>query len=170
MQDLNLTAVEQEVVQAATAFAEDYLRPNSRQWELDRRMPREAFLAAGEAGLCGLLVSPERGGKGVSFTAFLKVMEELSYVDQSAAFGLVVQNNHARFIDVAGGPALVEDHLAAMLAGRTIGAFLLTEPQGGSERRMDWICERCQMRNYQRQRECYKCALPKSSMMRLSRS
>lgn len=133
MQDLNLTAVERAVVQAATAFAEDYLRPNSRQWELDRRMPREAFLAAGEAGLCGLLVSPERGGKGVSFTAFLKVMEELSYVDQSAAFGLVVQNNHARFIDVAGGPALVEDHLAAMLAGRTIGAFLLTEPQGGSD-------------------------------------
>ena len=63
----------------------------------------------------------------------LKVLEELTYVDMSVAFALVVHNNHARFIDNAGTPDMIEGYLPKMIAGEMIGAFLLTEPQGGSD-------------------------------------
>ncbi|CAN0484401.1 unnamed protein product [Discosporangium mesarthrocarpum] len=63
----------------------------------------------------------------------MKVMEELSYVDMAAAFALVVHNNHVRFIDVAGSTEHVEQFLPKMIAGEMIGAFLLTEPGGGSD-------------------------------------
>ena len=100
---------------------------------MDRQMPRDVFQAAAEAGLCGLLVRQDRGGIGIRTSALLKVLEELSYVDLSVAFALVVHNNHARFIDTTGTEEMITDYLPKMIAGEMVGAFLLTEPQGGSD-------------------------------------
>lgn len=129
--DLNET--EHAAIAAAKEFAGGYLQRHSQAWEQARRMPREMFGEAAAAGLCGLLVRPEHGGRGIGTTALLKVMEELSYVDMAAAFALVVHNNHVRFIDKAGTPEMIERYLPKMLAGEMIGAFLLTEPGGGSD-------------------------------------
>ena len=96
-------------------------------------MPRTMFQEAASAGLCGLLVRPELGGLGLGTSAFMKVMEELSTVDMAATFALVVHNNHVRFIDKAGTPEQISRFLPKMLAGECVGAFLLTEPQGGSD-------------------------------------
>ncbi len=133
MDDPNLNEHELAVVADAKDFAAGYLRRHSRQWEMDREMPREMFTAAADAGLCGLLVRSDQGGKGIGISALLKVMEELSYVDMAAAFALVVHNNHARFIGSAGTTDLIERYLPKMIAGEIVGAFLLTEPQGGSD-------------------------------------
>ena len=133
MDDPNLNEHELAVVADAKDFAAGYLRRHSRQWEMDREMPREMFTAAADAGLCGLLVRSDQGGKGIGISALLKVMEELSYVDMAAAFALVVHNNHARLIGSAGNTHLIERYLPRMIAGEIVGAFLLTEPQGGSD-------------------------------------
>jgi alkylation response protein AidB-like acyl-CoA dehydrogenase len=133
MDDLKLNESELAVVSDAKTFAAAYLRDHSRQWEMDREMPRKVFKAAADAGLCGLLVSTDLGGKGIGVGALLKVMEELSYVDMAVAFALVVHNNHARFISTAGTADMIERYVPKMIAGETIGAFLLSEPQGGSD-------------------------------------
>lgn len=129
----DLSASEQTAVQDAREFASSYLAPNSALWERAREMPREMFQEAAQAGLCGLLVRPEHGGRGIGTRALMKVMEELSYVDMAAAFALVVHNNHVRFIDVAGSAEHVQQFLPKMLSGQMVGAFLLTEPGGGSD-------------------------------------
>ncbi len=118
---------------AAEEFASGYLAENSRLWEMDRFMPRDMFVCAAEAGLCGLLVPAALGGRGLSNVAFLQVLEVLARADMAAAFALVVHNNHARAIVSAGTEQHIESYLAEMIAGRTIGAFLLTEPGGGSD-------------------------------------
>ena len=124
---------ERSVLAAAEEFASGYLASNSRRWEMDRFMPRDMFEAAADAGLCGLLVHPDQGGSGISHVALLKVLELLAKVDMAAAFALVVHNNHARAIASAGTDQHIDKYLRDMIAGRTIGAFLLTEPQGGSD-------------------------------------
>ncbi|MCP5083993.1 MAG: hypothetical protein GY948_20080 [Alphaproteobacteria bacterium] len=129
----DLSKSEQAAVAAARDFASGYLQRNSQTWEQERWMPREMFQEAAKAGLCGLLVRPEQGGMGIGTSALMKVMEELSYVDMAAAFALVVHNNHVRFIDKAGSPEQITRFLPKMLAGESVGAFLLTEPQGGSD-------------------------------------
>lgn len=129
----DLSASEQTAVQDAREFASSYLAPNSALWERAREMPREMFQEAARADLCGLLVRPEHGGRGIGTRALMKVMEELSYVDMAAAFALVVHNNHVRFIDVAGSAEHVQQFLPKMLSGQMVGAFLLTEPGGGSD-------------------------------------
>ncbi len=133
MNDADLNEDDLAAVAAAKDFAAGYLSRHCRQWESDREMPREMFLEAARAGLCGLLVRPGQGGRGIGINAFLRVMEELSYVDMAAAFALVVHNNHARFIDSVGTANLIGRYLPRMIAGEIIGAFLLTEPQGGSD-------------------------------------
>jgi alkylation response protein AidB-like acyl-CoA dehydrogenase len=122
-----------DVVAAAGEFAATYLQANAAQWERDRYMPREMFLHAADAGLCGLLVAEELGGQNVDFTTLIQVVEKLAYTDFAAAFALVVHNNHARAISTQGTNAQIARWLPDMLAGRTVGAFLLTEPGGGSD-------------------------------------
>ncbi len=120
-------------VAAASAFASDYLSHHAETWEYNRHMPRDMFEHAAEAGLCGLLASEEDGGQGVDFATFAEIVEKLAYVDMAAAFALIVHNNHVRAIAASGTPAQKERWLPSMIAGRTVGAFLLTEPQGGSD-------------------------------------
>ncbi len=129
----DLSKLEQTAVRAAQEFASSYLHPNSQRWEREREMPREMFQEAARAGLCSLLVRPENGGMGIGTSALLKVMEELSYVDMAAAFALVVHNNHVRFIDRVGSPEMIDRYLPKMVSGEVVGAFLLTEPAGGSD-------------------------------------
>ncbi len=133
MTNSDFSKAEQAAISAAQEFASGYLQPNSQRWEHERQMPREMFQEAANAGLCGLLVRPENGGMGIGTSALMRVMEELSYVDMAAAFALVVHNNHVRLIDKAGTPEQITGYLPKMLAGEIVGAFLLTEPGGGSD-------------------------------------
>lgn len=121
------------IVEAAAVFASTYLRANASEWERSRSMPREMFLRAADAGLCGLLVPPAQGGSGLDFSTLIRVVETLAYVDFAATFALVVHNNHVRAIGSSGSDQQVQRWLPDMIAGRTVGAFLLTEPKGGSD-------------------------------------
>ncbi len=73
------------------------------------------------------------GGQSVGYATLMKIVERLAYTDFSATFALIVHNNHARAIASAGSDAQVARWLPDMLAGKTVGAFLLTEPKGGSD-------------------------------------
>ena len=133
MDDADLSPLEADRLGAAQAFATDYLSKNAQAWERDRAVPRELFRRAGDAGLLGLLVPADLGGSGISSFALLRILETLAYVDMAAAFALIVHNNHARGIAVFGSEHLIDTYLADMISGTTVGAFLLTEPRGGSD-------------------------------------
>ena len=120
-------------VKAAAGLARGYLSENAAKWERDRGAPRTLFERAADAGLTGLLVPRELGGEAVSFATLMEVVETLAYADFSATFALIVHNNHLRAIASAGSEAQIERWLPDMLAGKTVGAFLLTEPGGGSD-------------------------------------
>ena len=131
--DAVLTEHEATAIAAAEKFAAEYLAPNAQAWEQARQAPREMFARAGEAGLLGLLVPVSQGGAGVSYGTLLRILEVLARADMAAAFALIVHNNHVRGIAACGSVHLEGEYLADMIAGRTVGAFLLTEPQGGSD-------------------------------------
>ena len=119
--------------EVACAFAREVIAPNAARWEEERRYPREAFPEAAARGLCGLVVPVEMGGAGLGAAAMARVMEELAGADMAFSFGLVVHNNLAGAIARHGDPRHVETYLDDLIAGRRVGAFLLTEPRGGSD-------------------------------------
>ncbi len=131
--DDGLTASERDMVARAAAFAADVVAPNAAGWEARRTVPRAALGEAAAAGLCGLIVPTELGGQGLGVVATARVMQELAAADMAFGFALVVHNNLAGSIARNGTTAQIGRYLPDMLAGRRIGAFLLTEPQVGSD-------------------------------------
>lgn len=131
--DNALTPSEQRVIGAAVDFADRTIAPNAPAWEQQRHLPTEGIRPAAEAGLTGLLLGEDLGGGGLSKTAMARVMEELSRADMAYAFVLVVHNNFMNAIAQGGSRAQRERYLPGMLSGDCLGAFLLTEPQSGSD-------------------------------------
>lgn len=121
------------LVGRAETFARDVVAPQASAWEIDRRVPLEALRQAADLGLAGLLVPAESGGADLGALAMSRVMETLAAADMAFAFALVVHNNLAGSIARNGTAAQRRRYLPAMLSGECIGAFLLTEPQGGSD-------------------------------------
>ncbi len=81
MTDLVFSPAEDVLIDIAGTFAHDFIAPDAQIWERNRTMPRSVIQAAGELGLCRLLVPKDQGGHGIGFTAMAKIMEELSYAD-----------------------------------------------------------------------------------------
>jgi len=124
---------EATLIETAQQFASDVVAPNAASWEAERRLPREALVAACEAGLGGLLVPKELGGQGAGFATTARIVEVLSAADFGFTFPLIVHNNLAGNIARNGSEAQQSRYLPDMMAGRKIGAFLLTEPGAGSD-------------------------------------
>ncbi len=118
---------------AAQHFADTVIVPDARAWERAGQVPRSALRAAADAGLTGLLVAPEHGGVAISKPAFMRVLATLAAADMATTFVLVVHNNLAQAVSTRAPVALRRRWLPDMLAGSAQGAFLLTEPDAGSD-------------------------------------
>jgi alkylation response protein AidB-like acyl-CoA dehydrogenase len=119
---------------AARAFATEVLAPNAAQWDLDAHLPDEVVAQLGELGLLGMIVPQEWGGSYTDYVAYALAMEEIAAGDAACATLMSVHNSvGCGPILGFGTPAQQARWLSDMAAGRTIGAFCLTEPQAGSE-------------------------------------
>ena len=124
---------EASVVAAAQRFATDVIAPNAEHWENLGRVPYDAIEQAADAGLCGLMVPQDLGGRGLGIRGMAAVAETLASACMSAAFSLVVHNNLVAHVARYGSKEQIERALPEMVRGRKIGAFLLTEPNAGSD-------------------------------------
>lgn len=67
--NIGLNDSERSLIDVAKAFAEQHIEPFAAEWESNRRVPREIFVAAADAGLTGVLVPRELGGRGARFVS-----------------------------------------------------------------------------------------------------
>jgi short/branched chain acyl-CoA dehydrogenase len=114
-------------------FADAELEPMAAQWDRDAVFPLDAVRTMGEMGLFGIPF-PEPYGQGGDLTGLCVAIEEIARVDQSLAITLEAgvglgANPIARF----GSEAQKDRWLPDLCAGRALGAFGLTEPDGGSD-------------------------------------
>ena len=128
-----LTPEAQRCLDAAVSFAREIIEPQAEGWERNGGLPREFFRQAADAGLCGITVPQALGGWGLSATAACTLLERMAAHDFASSFALVVHNNLCASIARNGTTQHIERYLRPMMAGEAIGAFLLTEPQGGSD-------------------------------------
>ncbi len=115
-------------------FAESALAPHVDRWDQDRYFPVEAVHAMGDLGLFGL-VFPERwGGSGGDFASLCVAIEEIGRIDQSVGITLSAGVGlGANPIFQFGTDAQRDRWLPDLVSGRRIGAFGLTEADGGSD-------------------------------------
>jgi short/branched chain acyl-CoA dehydrogenase len=114
-------------------FATAELEPHVEAWDRDHHFPVDAVRAMGDLGLFGIPFPEPYGGAG-DLTGLCVAIEEVARVDQSLAITLEAGVGlGANPIFKFGTAEQQERWLPDLCAGRTLGAFGLTEPDAGSD-------------------------------------
>ena len=115
-------------------FAEREIAPHAAQWDEEHTFPLETVKAMGDLGLFGLVFPAEWGGSDGDFASLCIAIEEIGRVDQSMGITL------SAGVGLGANPIFrfgTEDQkqrwLPDLVAGRSLGAFGLTEPDAGSD-------------------------------------
>lgn len=115
-------------------FAESEIAPHAAQWDREHHFPVDVVKQMGELGLFGIVFPEEYGGAGGDFASLCVAIEELGRVDQSMGITLSAGVGlGANPIFQFGTDDQKAQWLPDMVAGRTLGGFGLTEPDGGSD-------------------------------------
>jgi len=83
--DFSLTDDQRAIEDAARAFAEAELAPNSARWDEEKHFPADVLRKAAELGFAGLYVREDVGGSALSRLDASIVFEQLAYGDVTTA-------------------------------------------------------------------------------------
>ena len=115
-------------------FAETEIAPHAAQWDRDHYFPVDVVRAMGDLGLFGLIFPERWGGSDGDFASLCVAIEELGRVDQSMGITLSAGVGLGANPIFQFGSADQQDRwLPDLVAGRALGAFGLTEADGGSD-------------------------------------
>ena len=125
------------IQQAARDFAQRELIKDVIERDEKAAFPTEHVKTMAELGFLGMLVDPQWGGGGMDTVSYVLAMEEISKVDASASVIMSVNNSLVCYgLESFGTDAQKEKFLRPLASGEKIGAFLLSEPEAGSDATM----------------------------------
>src|SRR6201746_404898 len=134
-----LTEEQLMIQQAARDFARNECLPGVIERDEKQQFPRDQVMKLAELGFMGMMVSPDYGGAGMDTMSYVLAMEEISKVDASTSVCMSVNNSLVCWgLETYGSEAQKKKCLAPLAQGRKdgqlyIGAFLLSEPEAGSD-------------------------------------
>ena len=127
------------IQKAARDFARTECLPGVIQRDEHQKFPKEQILKLGELGFMGMMVDPAYGGAGMDTISYVVAMEEISKIDASVSVCMSVNNSLVCWgLDQFGTDSQKQKYLTPLAQGRKdgelyIGAFLLSEPEAGSD-------------------------------------
>lgn len=133
---MNFEFTEEQVMiqQAARDYAQRELIKDVIERDTHSIYPTEHVKALAELGFMGMLVDPKYDGGGMDTVSYVLAMEEISKVDSSVSVIMSVNNSLVCYgIEKFGSEEQKEKFLKPMARGEKIGAFLLSEPEAGSD-------------------------------------
>ncbi|PKP46921.1 MAG: acyl-CoA dehydrogenase [Bacteroidetes bacterium HGW-Bacteroidetes-11] len=133
---MNFEFTEEQLMiqQAARDFAQRELIKDVIERDTHSIYPTEHVKTLAELGFLGMLVDPKYDGGGMDTVSYVLAMEEISKVDSSVSVIMSVNNSLVCFgIEKFGTEEQKEKFLKPLARGEKIGAFLLSEPEAGSD-------------------------------------
>ena len=127
------------IQKAARDFARTECLPGVIERDEHQKFPKEQVLKLAELGFMGMMVDPAYGGAGMDTVSYVLAMEEISKIDASVSVCMSVNNSLVCWgLDTYGTEAQKRKYLTPLAQGRKdgdlyIGAFLLSEPEAGSD-------------------------------------
>ncbi|WP_030989465.1 acyl-CoA dehydrogenase family protein [Streptomyces sp. NRRL S-1813] len=132
--DHRLPAELEELRRTVEAFAHDVVAPKIGEYYEQHAFPYEIVQEMGRMGLFGLPFPEEYGGMGGDYLALGIALEELARVDSSVAITLEAGVSlGAMPVYHFGTEEQKREWLPKLCSGEMLGAFGLTEPDGGSD-------------------------------------
>src|ERR1700759_1993577 len=137
--NFQLTEEQISVQMAARDFARTELLPGVIERDEHQKFPAEQIKKLGELGFMGMMVDPKYGGAGMDTVSYVLAMEEISKIDASTSVCMSVNNSLVCWgLEAFGTEDQKHKYLTPLAQGRKdndlyIGAFLLSEPEAGSD-------------------------------------
>ena len=116
-------------------FINEKVIPYGEQWEQDHLTPRDALREMGDLGFLGIRYPEVHGGSDLDTLATVVLAEELgrSTFGGFAVTVLVHTDMASPHLANAGNDAQMAKYMPGIIAGRTITAVAVTEPDAGSD-------------------------------------
>ncbi|MBO9728137.1 MAG: acyl-CoA dehydrogenase [Chitinophaga sp.] len=132
--DFQLTEEHLMIQKAARDFAINELLPGVIERDEHQKFPAEQIKKLGELGFLGMMVDPKYGGAGLDAISYVLAMEEISKIDASASVVMSVNNSLVCWgLETFGTEEQKQKYLVPLASGQIIGAFMLSEPEAGSD-------------------------------------
>ena len=137
--ELQLSEEQLMIQKAARDFAVNECLPGVIERDEQQKFPKEQIMHLAELGFMGMMVDPAYGGAGMDAISYVLAMEEISKIDASVSVCMSVNNSLVSWgLDAYGTEEQKIKYLTPLAQGKKdgelyIGAFLLSEPEAGSD-------------------------------------
>ena len=137
--DLSLSEEQLMIQKAAREFAQQQCLPGVIERDEHQKVPKEQLLQLADLGFMGIMTATEYGGAGMDTISYVLAMEEISKVDSSVSVSVSVNNSLVCWgLEHYGNEAQKQKYLTPLAQGKKdgelyLGAFLLSEPEAGSD-------------------------------------
>jgi len=137
--DLSLSEEQLMIQKAAREFAQQQCLPGVIERDEHQKVPKEQLLQLADLGFMGIMTPVEYGGAGMDTISYVLAMEEISKVDSSVSVCVSVNNSLVCWgLEQYGNEAQKQKYLTPLAQGKKdgelyVGAFLLSEPEAGSD-------------------------------------
>lgn len=132
--DFEFTEEQLMIQKAARDYAQRELIQDVLERDEKSIFPAKHIKNLAELGFMGMMVDPEYGGSGMDTISYILVMEEISKIDASTSVIISINNSLVCFgLNKFGSEEQKQKYLIPLASGKVIGAFLLSEPEAGSD-------------------------------------
>lgn len=137
--NFHLTEEQKWIQTAACDFAIQECLPGAIERDEKAQFPKEQIVKLAELGFMGMMVSPEWGGAGLDTVSYVLAMQEICGIDASVGVIMSVNNSLVCYgLQAFGSEEQKQTYLIPLAQGKKnkelyIGAFLLSEPEAGSD-------------------------------------
>lgn len=127
------------IQRAARDFAVNECLPGVIERDEQQKFPKQQIRKLAELGFMGMMVDPDFGGSGMDTISYVLAMEEISKIDASVSVCMSVNNSLVCWgLNEYCTKEQKQKYLMPLAQGRKddelyLGAFLLSEPEAGSD-------------------------------------
>ena len=127
------------IQQAAKDFARNECLSGVIERDEHQKFPKEQVMKLADLGFLGMMVDQKYGGAGMDTVSYVLAMEEISKIDASTSVVMSVNNSLVCYgLQAFGTEEQKQKYLSPLAQGKKdnqlyIGAFLLSEPEAGSD-------------------------------------
>ncbi len=137
--NFQLTEEHLMIQQAARDFARNECLHGVIERDEKMQFPKEQIMKLADLGFLGMMVSTDYGGSGLDTISYVIAMEEISKIDASVSVCMSVNNSLVCWgLETYGNEEQKQKYLTCLAQGKKdgelyTGAFLLSEPEAGSD-------------------------------------
>ncbi|MFT4883326.1 MAG: alkylation response protein AidB-like acyl-CoA dehydrogenase, partial [Natronomonas sp.] len=131
--DFALTDEQEQLKEEVKRFADNEVRPNATEYDVEEKFPHDIVDEAAKMGLTGATIPIEYGGAGYGALDSVLIAEELFAADAGIALSILATSFGTEAILEYGTEEQKEEYLAPVAKGEAISGAAISEPDTGSD-------------------------------------